>query len=392
MTPEWIWLVFVFAFGACIGSFLNVVIYRLPREKSLVMPPSACPGCEKNIAFYDNIPLVSWLLLGGRCRNCKMKISSRYFFVELITALIFTVVFVLYFVVTPPIRSIEIDGWVGIEAFVNGGWLMFVAHVLLLAALLAASGIDIELMVIPLSICWFGTLVGLVCSSIGGVFINPDEIRHFDLLPLASAKTSMIAVGAGIGLVFSLVGLKFGIIKRSYESDILAEGQTEYPSQMPGYPHRREVLKEVVFLMPVVVGAAVASMLLERLPSLADWWVDFSQTPVVSGLAGSFYGYLIGCAIVWGTRILGTIGFGKEAMGLGDVHLMGAAGAVIGYKLIIVAFFVAPFFGLAWAMYQAIFKKTRQIPYGPFLSMGVFAVMIYHDRVIDYLSKLYMLN
>ena len=392
MTSEWIWFIFIFAFGACIGSFLNVVIYRLPRDKSLVTPPSACPGCEKNIVFYDNIPLLSWLILRGRCRNCKMKISVRYFIVELIMALIFLAVFILYFVVTPPVRSIEVDGGVGLEAFVNGGWLMYVAHVLLLASLLAASGIDIELMVIPLSICWFGTLVGLVCSSVGGFFIDPAVIRHFDLLPMASTKTGMIAVGSAVGLIFSLIGLKSGIIKRSYEADILADDETEYPSQQPGFPHRREVLKEVVFLMPIMVGAVVASMLLDRLPGLADWWVDFSQTSVVSGLLGSFYGYLIGCAVVWGTRILGTIGFGKEAMGLGDVHLMGAAGAVIGYKLIIVAFFVAPFFGLAWALYQAIFKKTRQIPYGPFLSMGVFAVMIYHDRVIDYLSKLYMLN
>lgn len=70
MTPEAIWLVFLFAFGSCIGSFLNVVIYRLPRDKSIVTPPSSCPSCGRRIPFYDNIPLVSWLVLRARCRFC----------------------------------------------------------------------------------------------------------------------------------------------------------------------------------------------------------------------------------------------------------------------------------------------------------------------------------
>ena len=90
MTPqEWILAAFVFALGCCIGSFLNVVIYRLPREKSLVSPGSACPHCGKAIRFYDNIPLVSWLVLRAKCRNCKAPISARYFIVELLTGVVF---------------------------------------------------------------------------------------------------------------------------------------------------------------------------------------------------------------------------------------------------------------------------------------------------------------
>ena len=69
-VPEWIILAFVFSMGCCIGSFLNVVIYRLPREKSLVFPGSACPACGTSIHFYDNIPLVSWLVLGARFDEC----------------------------------------------------------------------------------------------------------------------------------------------------------------------------------------------------------------------------------------------------------------------------------------------------------------------------------
>jgi leader peptidase (prepilin peptidase)/N-methyltransferase len=399
MASEWIWLVFVFAFGSCIGSFLNVVIYRLPRDKSLVTPPSACPGCDKRIAFYDNIPLVSWLVLAGKCRNCKMKITPRYFFVELLTAVLFLAVFVLYFI--HPVRTIKIDGVIGLEAFVSGAWLMYASHIILVAALIAASGIDLELWIIPLSICWFATVIGVAAAAVSGYVIDPVVINTFDLFPMASAKTGIIALGGGIGLILSLIGLKLGIIKRSYESDIKHEldadkegSESDYPSQQPGYPHRKEIAKEIVFLTPVLVCGWLGYMLFSNVPAIEAGWIDLLQQPAIAGFMGSLYGYLIGCAVVWITRILGTLAFGKEAMGLGDVHLMGAAGAVIGYKLIIVAFFVAPFFGLAWAMYQAISKKTRQIPYGPFLSMGVFAVMIYHDRVMvwlmNYLSAFYM--
>jgi leader peptidase (prepilin peptidase)/N-methyltransferase len=75
--------------GLAFGSFLNVCIYRLPLDLSVVTPPSACPRCKRHIAFYDNMPVVSWLLLGGRCRHCKARISPRYLFVELLTGLLF---------------------------------------------------------------------------------------------------------------------------------------------------------------------------------------------------------------------------------------------------------------------------------------------------------------
>jgi len=149
------------------------------------------------------------------------------------------------------------------------------------------------------------------------------------------------------------------------------------------------MLKDVVFLLPIIVCSLAANWLVNQFPVLHQWWLGFSQRPVVSGLMGSLAGYFVGCAIVWATRIFGTLAFGREAMGLGDVHLMGAAGAVIGPLFVVIAFFVAPFFGLAWAGVQMLSKKTRQIPYGPFLSMGILAVMILHDRIMAYLNILF---
>jgi leader peptidase (prepilin peptidase)/N-methyltransferase len=141
-----------------------------------------------------------------------------------------------------------------------------------------------------------------------------------------------------------------------------------------------------VFLVPILVCCAAVYLIGQRFPQIHDWWRNSSQKPAIAGLFGSLWGYFVGCGIVWAVRILGTLGFGKEAMGLGDVHLMGAAGAVIGPVFVVAAFFIAPFFGLGWAGFQMLFKKTRQIPYGPFLSLGVLGVMIFHDRIIDYLN------
>ena len=79
----------IFFLGLAFGSFLNVCIYRLPLGLSVVAPRSACPRCKRPIAFYDNLPVLSWLILGGRCRHCKAKISARYLFIELLTGVLF---------------------------------------------------------------------------------------------------------------------------------------------------------------------------------------------------------------------------------------------------------------------------------------------------------------
>jgi len=383
-VPDWIWFVFIFAFGCCIGSFVNVVIYRLPRDQSLIKPPSACPACGRHIRFYDNIPLISWLLLGAKCRYCKAPISSRYFVVELLTGLVFTALFTVYF--RTNLRA-------GMPLFLDGGWLIYLIAIILSAALIAASAIDSQLWVIPVSICWFVTIVGLVGSALGAYIIDPTIIRGYALLPTTStfffkeATIASLATGATIGLAISWTLLTTSLIKRSYESeDISEEPAASSESQIN---HRLEMFKEIIFLLPIIICSLAAFYITRKNPAIHNWWLNFTQYPAIAGLMGSLWGYFAGCGIVWATRILGTFGFGKEAMGLGDVHLMGAAGAVVGWVPVVIAFFIAPFLGLAWASSQMFFKKSRQIPYGPFLSLAVFAVMIFHDRIFNRLIGLF---
>jgi len=382
LIPDWIWISIVFVVGCCVGSFLNVVVYRLPREKSLITPPSACPACGTHIRFYDNIPLISWLLLGRKCRQCKAPISPRYFIIELLTGLVFMSLFILYF---------HADLRAGCNKFLQGGWFIYLLHVALLAALIAASAIDLELWVIPLSICWFATAAGLIGSMLGAYAIDFRLIRGYFLLPSASANTAALAAGAIVGWAISLALLATGVLKRSYESEASQDSpdHTQNTIDQSTFNHRLEVAKEIVFLLPIILGSVAAYLVCKSSLPVRTWWIDFSQKPLIAGLMGSIWGYFVGCGVVWATRILGTLSFGKEAMGLGDVHLMGAAGTVVGPSFVVVAFFIAPFFGLAWAGLQMFFKKTRQIPYGPFLSLAVFTVMILHDWILKYLIEIF---
>ncbi|MGD0596592.1 MAG: prepilin peptidase [Sedimentisphaerales bacterium] len=404
VMPMWFWIVFLFAIGCCVGSFLNVVIYRLPRDKSLVRPPSSCPSCGKHIQFYDNIPLVSWLLLCGKCRYCKARISPRYFVIELLTGLVFVGAFALYF--HSGLRH-------GIPAFLSGGWILYLISVILFSALIASSAIDLEMWIIPLSICWFAAAAGLLGGAIAPLFIHPATIRHYFLMPMTAdlifvnhTTVASLVTGATIGLGISMLLLATGILKRSYDFSKIQKssenpeksadstsqsgsGQANSPQAEGKFNDRFEMFREVLFLLPIIVCALAASQIVNQCPALHQWWLVFSQRPVVEGFMGSLAGYFVGCTVVWATRILGTLAFGREAMGLGDVHLMGAAGTVIGPLFIIIAFFVAPFFGLVWAAAQLFSKKTRQIPYGPFLSLGIVVVMIFHDGIIDYLKVVF---
>ena len=143
--PGWNWYfsAMVFFFGACWGSFLNVCIWRIPREESVVHPPSHCPGCETRIAWFDNIPVVSWLVLGAKCRSCKTRISPRYISVEIITGLLFLLVWFRY----------------GVDPRTPVYWLV-------LFGLLLGTFVDLDHMWIPDRVTWGGIILGLLISPL----------------------------------------------------------------------------------------------------------------------------------------------------------------------------------------------------------------------------------
>jgi len=152
-TPQLIFLLFLGSFGACIGSFLNVCIHRIPLKLSIVSPPSACPFCSYQIKFYDNIPLLSWIILSGKCRKCKAPISARYICIEAFTAVMF-VLYGLSFLQYPDLpKSIFSANFTGL-----------IVHLILLSILISCSLIDLEKGIIPNSITYPWILIALILS------------------------------------------------------------------------------------------------------------------------------------------------------------------------------------------------------------------------------------
>ena len=139
-------LPFVFLFGLVVGSFLNVCIYRLPRDKSVVSPGSACPQCNTPIRWFDNIPLVSYLVLLGKCRHCKAKISPRYFLVELLTGVLFVLMFDF-----------------GVR---HGGVAAGLIYLLFVSALIVCTFIDFEFFIILDLITLPGTVIGIILAAL----------------------------------------------------------------------------------------------------------------------------------------------------------------------------------------------------------------------------------
>ena len=376
---HWIWIIFIFLMGACVGSFLNVVIWRMPRDQSIAFPGSHCPSCGRAIKWYDNVPLLSWLMLRGKCRFCSVSISPRYLIVEALTALMVVGLYVCMYL-------LNVRKELGVF---EESWPMFVSHAALLCGLLACSLIDIETFTVPLEICWFVSLVGIVVSAVW-----PGDV----LMPSVSPTLGASCLGAAIGLVFAVLLLRHGLIQASFvDADYRGDNENNEKGQhqvaitsASGVNPRLEILRELIFLAPIFTSAIAAGLLVAKVDSIGLAWqrlyalADGRVGVHMGGLFAAMFGYFIGAIWIWGMRIFGTLAFGKEAMGLGDVHILAAVGAITGWIIPSLAFFLAPVFGLLWALFLLIRKGQRELPYGPWLSAGTAAAMIFHDKILAY--------
>lgn len=376
--PTAFWLVFLFALGACVGSFLNVVVYRLPRDMSLIHPASQCTSCGKGIAWYDNLPVASWFVLVGKCRHCGSPFSIRYALVELLTGLLFAGLYWAYFIkhVREPLPG-----------FNESGWLVYAGHMILISCLLASSLIDREHWVIELRVCHTAALVGAVLSAIVPYCLPVAATQLPRLVPYAGAGGAALAFGAAIGLLVGLLLLRLGVLERSFaqwEAESAAAEEEGREDTEIDIDVRREMLREIMFLVPAIILGLVFWLVLSGQDGLGQWWAALiDEQKWLAGLLGSLLGFIIGGSIVWATRIFGSLAFGREAMGLGDVHLMAAVGAVLGWVSPMVAFFIAPFLGLGAALIRLLVHKEREIWYGPFLSAATVIVMVLYEPIVE---------
>ena len=187
-TFPWFFPLAAFCLGACVGSFLNVVIYRVPKEESIVTPGSHC-GCGQPIRWYDNIPILSWLLLRGRARCCGRTFSFRYPFVELLTALLFVACWLKF----APV--VAVCGWI------------------FLSCLIAATFIDLDHMIIPdvftIGLGVFGVLLSSLVPSLHG-----QHSEYFLVGNLRSMVISLQGLLVGSGLVLWIALLAETLLKK----------------------------------------------------------------------------------------------------------------------------------------------------------------------------------
>jgi leader peptidase (prepilin peptidase) / N-methyltransferase len=480
LLPKVTIAIFIFIYGACIGSLVNVLVYRLPRGLGIVTPPSRCPTCDHKLTFRENIPVFGWLILRGKCRFCKNPISPEYPIVEAFTGLLFLTVYLLFYAL-PETAGYPLHIGTDLlqpEWASNGlaaTWPELLVVCVMLGCLVAITLIDARTAQIPLILVWVPAITALlfytghaiwIQSVHGGpTTINPGQGwrladgTHWNTAPgaiwsiptpgLTGWRSIGAALGGAIGLIVAILLMGFGFIRRSFddyeqwEKEALAEAQAENsgaeksaeqtepagtpdpeskqseetkdpelePEREPSaedadfwiqYPHaRREMFKEIAFLAPPaafgVFGMWLAPKIVEwvagppELNLFTNTMVPAAEIPLwLSVLAGVLLGYLVGGAVVWGVRILGSLAFGKEALGMGDVHLVAAIGASIGWVDAVLGFFGAAFVGLAWTLFAAIFsgKVGRTLPYGPYIAIATVLVYLGKPGVEWFLSRL----
>ncbi len=350
---HWLWLVPAFLIGACIGSFLNVVIYRLPLGMSVNDPKrSFCPHCKQPIPLWLNLPLVSWLYLRGRCKNCREPIAFRYFAVELLTALAFATVWWLF---GPPAVGVVVCLWV------------------LVALLIAIAFIDAEHLIIPVGLTWTGAVVGLVACAVWPQLPVMAGVPGNRLAAVMQGGVGWVVGFIGLGIVVELGKLAFGKKDLRFEQAVawsLREPETdadpmhfvikdEAIAWWDIYNRKSDrLLVEATDIR--VDGESVGGGLLvirEEEIQLPDGAIRrLAKLQSLDGMA---------------TRAV----IPREAMGAGDGHLLGMIGAFFGWTGVFFALFSGCVFALVMAGIGRI-GFGRQLPFGPSLALGAAAWML----------------
>lgn len=345
----------VFFIGAGIGSFLNVVIYRVPLGISVNEPRrSFCPSCKKQIPWWQNIPLFSWLMLRGKCAACGSKIAFRYFAVELLVAVLFYIIFKSY---GGPWEETALWGprvlalWVFVSLLVSG------------------SFIDIEHLILPLRITIGGTLAGLVFAAWAPQMVG-ESVWYRGLM--MSALSAALGLG-GLWLVVELGKLAFGRLKFEFEKP-KAWSVTQPDENEPPVVKVGDETHDWVDLFGrasdrlLIDCASVKVNDQEWTDVKTELWMETFKVHAPDGLRTL---PLEGVKVLEGTT--SKIVIPREAMGFGDVLLLMMIGAFIGWQAVLFTILAASVIGTLVALLQRVFGGAEwgaRIPFGPYLALG----------------------
>jgi leader peptidase (prepilin peptidase)/N-methyltransferase len=357
-VPFHFWSVMFFIFGCVIGSFLNVCIYRMPREISIVTPPSHCPHCQYAIPFYLNIPLVTWLILRGRCQNCGSPISFRYFLVELLTGLMFLSAWLKFGDPGNPLPSIPVA----------------LVFAIFLAGLIVATFIDFEHFIIPDEITLGGAAAGFAAS-----FFLPD-VQGASSAGVALVRSGLgIAVGAGVVYgILRLGKLLFGRqrlrlepgTKIMFTENALCLGDKEIAWGEIFYRKSDRVVLAARRVELVDRGYASASIRLS--PTLLEIDDEKINPDEVGWLEAE------------GDEIV----LPREAMGLGDVKFMGGIGAFVGWQGTLFSLMASSLIGASVGVGLILLRRrawSSRMPYGPYIALAAVVWVFAGRRIVAWL-------
>lgn len=434
--------IFLWLFGLCVGSFLNVVIYRLPAGLSIAVPArSFCPRCTAGIAWYDNLPILSWALLWGRCRHCRAPISVQYPLVEALTGVAFVLVYHLLFVVGA--RSGVAPATLPHDLPLLLTWLVLVSGLLACAAMDVTSYmVDVRVTLavlvggVILHACWpradfvlpqaqapAAAAAGLAfAASIVMLWLTvwrcpPTDAEEHPPADVSSAEEPPPAAGAtraagllGVlacilltaGLFFAgvvpwlaghptfdlLAGLTLvtlflttvvaGGQRRPADEEIRAAIEEEQPQA------RRTALAEIAWLAPALLTALGAYAAVALWPTVgAGWRSAVAWTPgggfvPLGGVAFAIHGAIVAAGAGWLLRIVFTLAFGREAFGIGDIYILGAAGAAAGWDIALLGLALSVGIALLGWAFGLLLKSTTLIPFGPWLALGFLLALLWN--------------
>ncbi len=462
--------------GGIVGSFLNVVIFRLPRDLSVMQPRwSFCPHCKHRIRPYDNVPIFGWLWLRGRCRDCGTAILLLYPLIECLTSLLFVMTWDALFVggTPPPVA--------GAAPPLAIGWPIAVAYGVLFSGLLANAAMDIESYTIDIRITFFTMAVGVACHSVAwwgtgeasaavahafsvavppalclvgvamgivwgltallasrvrsharqtedivpvaadehtadasGIDTSADDtedprsddesrFRPFPILAMLGVLVALVAWqalapnrGAAIallpvgqrgfiaGFVFIFALILASMVHREADEQIVEDIESER------HGARATAWRELVGVLPALLVGIVGLTYVRHGGAADRTWSDWlgSETPYLVGAIVSISGLVFAAGLGWAVRILGTLAFGKEAFGSGDIYILAAIGAVGGFWLVVFGFFLAALLALVGVLATIFHKSSRAIPFGPWLALGAFAAMYLHGPLVTAFAPL----
>ena len=355
---ESVFRLFAFVLGAAVGSFLNVCIYRWPADLSINKPRrSFCPACKQPIPWHQNLPLVSWILLRGRCANCGAKIAFRYFAVELITALLFLAI------------------W---QSF---PWQMAIAYWIFVSLLIVGTFIDLEHFIIPDRVTIGGIIAGVVCSVAVPALMETSS-------RLAACIRSLLA--AALGYVILLIVLEAGKIafgrkriefdaatpftwtKRGDDADLVVGTEESLWSEYFAREKDRLLLEcdeariDQQSYRNVTLDFRYDRVATEGQVTMLD---DVTQ---ISGVARELV-------------------IPREAMGRGDLKFLAAIGAFLGWRAVLFSLFAGSLLGSLVGLVTLVVGKrvwSAKLPFGPYLAFGALSWMFFGDTFLRWYAGL----